>query len=424
MVIMAETESVAGLTGFAVQTLKRQLSRSERRKKLIAMALIAPLFLYLLINFIIPVAFLLLKSADNREPSKWLKRTDRALSEWNGQDLPKDATFVALIADLKDAYKAKKFTSIAKRLNSAMPGFQALISKTVRKLPKGVAGSSREALEKIDKRWGKAKYWHVIKQATKPFTTIYFLQAFDLTRDLRGKIVRVPETSRIFVRLWIRTFWMAFVITVFCILLGYPLAYLLANTPKRVSNILLIFVLLPFWTSFLVRTTAWVVLLQTQGVVNDVAIFLHFWSERIQLIHNRNGVYVAMIHILLPYMVLPLYSIMSRISPSHIRAAKSLGANPFVAFRKVYLPQTIQGVGAGCLFVYILALGFWVTPALVGGRRDQMVSYFIAYFTNETLHWGLATALGAILLFFTGVIFFLFKIIFRLDKLQMGAGVR
>lgn len=416
--------SVAETNGIHVHDLKRQLRRSERRKMLTAMVLIAPLFLYLIINFVFPVALLMLKSIDNRECIQWMKRTNRALAKWDGQGLPGDPAFAALIGDLKEAHKAKKFTVIAKRLNSSQPGFQALVSKTVRKLRKADTGSPREALEKIDHRWGQTKYWRIIKQASKPFTMIYFLQAIDLSISPEGKIVRVPETMKIFVRLWVRTFWMAFVITVFCILLGYPLAYLLANTPKRVSNILMIFVLLPFWTSFLVRTTAWVVLLQTQGLVNDAAIFLHLWSDRIQLIHNRTGVYVSMIHILLPYMVLPLYSTMSRISPSHIRAAKSLGANPLVAFVKVYLPQTIQGVGAGCLFVYILALGFWVTPALVGGRKDQMISYFIAYFTNETLHWGLATALGALLLFFTGVIFFLFKTVFRLDKLQMGAGVR
>jgi len=410
--------------GYPVQDLKRQLRKSERKKRLTAIALITPLLLYLVINFVFPVGLLLLKSVDNREFNELLKRTNHALKEWNGENLPSDGAYAALVSDLKDAYRAKNFMVIAKRLNSALPGFQALISRTVRELPQEDSVSAREALERIDSRWGQVNYWRVIKQASGSFTMIYFLQAFDLTVSPEAEIVLVPETMRVFNKLWLRTFWMALVITVVCLVLGYPLAYLLANAPKRVSNILMILLLLPFWTSFLVRTTAWVVLLQTEGVVNDLGIFLNLWSERIQLIHNRTGVYVAMAHILVPYMVLPLYSVMSRISPSHMRAAKSLGANPFVAFWKVYVPQTIQGVGVGCLFVYILALGFWVTPALLGGRGDQMISYFIAYFTNETLHWGLATALGVLLLFFTGIIFYLFKLIFGLDKLQMGAGVR
>jgi putative spermidine/putrescine transport system permease protein len=421
---MAESVFTAKKTEIRGQDLRGQLRRSERKKKLTAIALVSPLLLYIIINFVFPVGFLLLKSIDNREASELLKRTHSALREWNGENLPSEAAYAALVSDLRDAFHAKNFTVIAKRLNSALPGFQALISRTVRELPQDDTVSAKEALEKIDLRWGQINYWRTIKQASGFFTTIYFLQAFDLTVNPEGEIVLVPETMRVFNKLWLRTFWMALVITVVCLVLGYPLAYLLANAPKRVSNILMILLLLPFWTSFLVRTTAWVVLLQTEGVVNDLGIFLNLWSERIQLIHNRTGVYVAMAHILVPYMVLPLYSVMSRISPSHMRAAKSLGANPFVAFWKVYVPQTIQGVGVGCLFVYILALGFWVTPALLGGRGDQMISYFIAYFTNETLHWGLATALGVLLLFFTGIIFYLFKLIFGLDKLQMGAGVR
>ena len=421
---MMGTVYISERIGYPVQDLKRQLRKSERKKRLTAIALITPLLLYLVINFVFPVGLLLLKSVDNREFNELLKRTNHALKEWNGENLPSDGAYAALVSDLKDAYRAKNFMVIAKRLNSALPGFQALISRTVRELPQEDSVSAREALERIDSRWGQVNYWRVIKQASGSFTMIYFLQAFDLTVSPEAEIVLVPETMRVFNKLWLRTFWMALVITVVCLVLGYPLAYLLANAPKRVSNILMILLLLPFWTSFLVRTTAWVVLLQTEGVVNDLGIFLNLWSERIQLIHNRTGVYVAMAHILVPYMVLPLYSVMSRISPSHMRAAKSLGANPFVAFWKVYVPQTIQGVGVGCLFVYILALGFWVTPALLGGRGDQMISYFIAYFTNETLHWGLATALGVLLLFFTGIIFYLFKLIFGLDKLQMGAGVR
>jgi len=405
---------------FDAEQLKRQLRRSERAKKVTAIALIAPLFLYLIINFIIPVGFMLFKSIDDRDVKTVLPRTTMALSEWDSVGVPGEAAFDALVADLREAYVAKKHSVAAKRLNTAQRGFQGLISTTVRRLPATDSVSFKTALIEVDGRWGQHEYWTAIKRATSSrFTLIYLLSAFDLTVDSEGRIVQVPSYMRLFNTVWLRTFWISLVITVVCIVLGYPLAYLMANAPTKVSNLLMILVLLPFWTSLLVRTTAWVVLLQTQGVVNDFAIYLYLWTERLQLIHNRIGVYVAMIHILIPYMVLPLFGTMRRISPSHIRAAKSLGANPLVAFMKVYLPQTVHGIGVGSLFVYVLALGFWVTPALVGGRNDQMISYFVAFYTNETLDWSAAAALSAILLLLTGIVFYVFKVVFRLGKMQM-----
>jgi putative spermidine/putrescine transport system permease protein len=160
----------------------------------------------------------------------------------------------------------------------------------------------------------------------------------------------------------------------------------------------MILVLLPFWTSLLVRTTAWVVLLQNKGIVNDSLIALGILQEPTQLIYNRIGVYVAMTHVLLPFMILPLYSVMRGISPSFVRAARSLGAPPTTAFLRVYLPQCLPGIGAGCLLVFVLALGYYITPALVGGAGDQMIAYFIAFYTTATINWGLASALGVVLL--------------------------
>ncbi len=418
MGIMAEISSTGDTSSIDTVLLKKQLRRSERAKMVTSLTLIAPLFFYLFINFLLPVAFLLFKSIDDQPVTTVLRKTTMVLPHWDGEGVPGETAYAALIVDLQTAYQAKRQNVAAKRLNTAIPGFQALISKTVRRLSRIDSASSKEALIKIDKRWGQRRYWVAIKQTSDRFTPIYLLAAFDLTIDSEGRIGRVPEYMQLFNTLWLRTFWMSLVITIVCILLGYPVAYLLANVPTKISNLLMILVLLPFWTSLLVRTTAWVVLLQTQGVINDFAVYLHLWTERIQLIHNRTGVYIAMAHILLPYIVLPLFGIMRRISPSHIRAAQSLGANPFVAFWKVYFPQTIHGIGAGALFVFILALGFWVTPALVGGRKDQMISYFIAYYTNETLHWGQATALGVVLLFFMAVVFFIFRAVFGLNKLQ------
>ena len=158
----------------------------------------------------------------------------------------------------------------------------------------------------------------------------------------------------------------------------------------------MIMVLLPFWTSRLVRTTSWIVLLQTEGVLNDIAVWVGVISDdnRLQMIYNMTGTVVAMVHILLPFMVLPLFSVMKTISPSYVRAAKSLGATPSRAFWTVYFPQTVPGIGAGSLLVFILSIGYYITPALVGGRTGQLISNFIAYHMQSSLNWGLAAALG------------------------------
>jgi putative spermidine/putrescine transport system permease protein len=204
------------------------------------------------------------------------------------------------------------------------------------------------------------------------------------------------------------------------LLLGYPIAYLLASLPTRTSNLLMILVLLPFWTSLLVRTTAWVVLLQTNGVINDIALWLGLLNERVQLIFNRGGTVVAMTHIQLPFTILPIYSVMKTISPTHVRAARSLGAGPFYAFWRVYFPQTVPGIAAGCLLTFILSLGYYITPALVGGPNDQMISYFVALYTNRELNWGMASALGAMLLAVTMALFLLYNRLIGIDRMKLG----
>ncbi|WP_245311641.1 ABC transporter permease [Bradyrhizobium pachyrhizi] len=198
------------------------------------------------------------------------------------------------------------------------------------------------------------------------------------------------------------------------------MAYLLATLPPRSSNLLMIMVVLPFWTSLLVRTTAWVVLLQQHGVVNETLMALHIISEPAQLIFNRAGTVIAMTHIQLPFTLLPIYSVMKTISPSHIRAARSLGAGPFYAFWTVYFPQTLPGIAAGCLLTFILCLGYYITPALVGGANDQMVGYFVAHYTNEELNWGMASALGVILLTATLLLYYVFNKLVGVDRIKMG----
>jgi putative spermidine/putrescine transport system permease protein len=207
-----------------------------------------------------------------------------------------------------------------------------------------------------------------------------------------------------------------------CILLGYPIAFLLATLPMRTSNVLMILVLLPFWTSLLVRTSAWKVLLQNQGVVNDFLVWLGFIADgsRLELINNVTGTVIAMTHILLPFMILPLYSVMKTIPPTYMRAAKSMGANDFMAFRRVYFPQSIPGIGAGSILVFILAIGYYITPEIVGGTKGVFISNRIAYHISSSLNWGLGAALGAILLVVVLALYWLYDKFVGIDNVKLG----
>jgi putative spermidine/putrescine transport system permease protein len=184
----------------------------------------------------------------------------------------------------------------------------------------------------------------------------------------------------------------------------------------------MIFVLLPFWTSLLVRTTAWIAMLQSQGVLNDLFVFFGIVDDanRFQLMHNLTGTIIAMTHILLPFMVLPLYSVMKTIPPTYLRAALSLGANPVVAFVRVYMPQTLAGIGAGSILVFILSIGYYITPALVGGTDGTLISNQIAYHMQSSLNWGLAGALGALLLASVLALYLVYNRIVGIDNMKLG----
>ncbi|MEO1317992.1 MAG: ABC transporter permease, partial [Pseudomonadota bacterium] len=211
-------------------------------------------------------------------------------------------------------------------------------------------------------------------------------------------------------------------ITFSCLLLGYPIAFLLANLPMRVSNLLLILVLLPFWTSLLVRTSSWIVLLQQQGVINDTLVAIGILSDdgRLEMMFNEVGTVVAMTHILLPFMILPLYSVMKTINPSYLRAAKSLGATDFTAFWRVYFPLSVPGIGAGAILVFILAIGYYITPELVGGTSGIFISNRIAYHISSSLNWGLAAALGVILLGAVLILYYAYDRIVGIDNVKLG----
>lgn len=397
------------------------LRRLRRRAQVKALLLIAPLALFLAIIFIVPIGLLLTRSVDNREVGANLKETSAALASWDGNGLPGDAAFVALARDFKAAPR-DAVAEVAKRINDHSAGMRSLILKSSRNMARTETPATADALRAIDPAWEKPATWLVLKGALPAYTDFYLLAAVDLQRDSAGAVTSVPESDALYREVLQRTFEISLAVTVICLLLSYPLAYGIASAGPTMANAMLICVLLPFWTSLLVRTTAWVVLLQSGGVINSFLGLIGIIDpeQPLALIHNRTGVLIAMTHILLPFMVLPIYSVMKGIPPVYIRAATSLGAPPWQAFLRVYLPMSLPGVSAGCLLVFILALGYYITPSLVGGPRDQMVSYFIAYFANQVTNWGMAAALSGILLGLVLVLYAMYSRLVGLDRLRIG----
>jgi putative spermidine/putrescine transport system permease protein len=400
--------------------LKRRLRAVERKRRIRALALVAPLFLFILLSFVIPIGNLLKNAVYDPALHDLMPQTVTALAGWDGKDVPDEAAFAALAADLGAANKAKSIALIGKRLNYEISGIRSKILVSGRKAQALTAGPYKEAMIGIDKIWGERDTWAVLKRSTSAVTSFYVLDALDLGQDADGKLVSTPEERAIYVTLYMRTLKISITVTLATLLLGFPLAYLLANLPTRTSNLLMIMVLLPFWTSLLVRTTAWFVLLQDNGIINDSLRFLHLTNEPLPLIFSRFGTVVAMTHIQLPFTLLPIYSVMKTISPSYVRAARSLGAGPFHAFWKVYFPLTVPGIAAGCLLTFILCLGYYITPALVGGPTDQMVSGIIDRAMNSENNWGKASALGAILLTATLILYFIYNRLVGIDKIRLG----
>ena len=492
--------------------LKASLNRALRRQKMRALALIAPLLIFILVSFVMPIADMLFRSVENQIVSETLPRTVVALQDWDADtgEPPSEEVFSALYTDMALAAEYKTHTRLGSRLNYESTGISSLFRKSGRRVGRfdtdvytdaftdadaayadparwaewmandeiraalpltasayddwarmiveaegddpleeepwdfvftalyqdamaggdlpidvdlaGIEPVSLQAqFEDIDDDWLDPGVWETIKLYSPEYTSGYFLNSVDLMKTPDGVDAR-PENEQIYVTLFIRTMIMSLSIMGMCVLLGYPIAWLLANLRDSTANLLMILVLLPFWTSLLVRTSAWKVLLQQQGVINDVLVFVGIVSDgnRLELINNQTGTIIAMTHILLPFMILPLYSVMKTIPPSYLRAAKSLGATDWTAFWRVYFPQSVPGIGAGCILVFILAIGYYITPELVGGTKGVFISNRIAYHISSSLNWGLAAALGTILLAVVLILYWVYDKIVGIDNVKLG----
>jgi len=406
--------------------VRRSLQQAQARRKWTAIALTLPLLLFLLATLLVPIGALLLRAVENPEVAASLSRTGTALSGWNKTSPPPAAAYAAVAADLAALDDGAQAGALARRLNTEASGARSLVMGSYRAVRdadtwgKDLAPeATRDKLLALDPRWGELKYWQAIAKNASRWTPDYLLTSLDLKRQPEGGIAMVAPDQRVFARILVRTFEISGVVTLWCLLLAYPLAYWLSTLKARQANVLMILVLVPFWTSILVRVAAWIVLLQREGLVNKSLAALSIIQQPLELLFNRTGVVIAMVHILLPFMILPLYSVMKSVPPTYLRAAVSLGSPPLAAFFRVYVPQTFPGMGAGALLVFILSIGYYVTPALLGGADDQMLSYYIAQYTNVDINWGMACALGAVLLTTTLMLYAVYR---KLAKAELSLG--
>ena len=401
--------------------LKVSLKRSERRNKIRALALILPLLVFILITFVFPILSMLVRSVDDKHINTVFPKTFEMYKQWDQKELPSEEMYATIFNEIMTAEK-RQIGKASTRMNYSKSGWKSLVKKSKRKFKKIKEGPYKEKMIKTDKKWGDIEYWKALGQMVDPITFGYYLNAVDLKYDSNKNVVRQPEKRRMYMSTWWLTVEVSILVTFFCLVLGYPIAHLLATLPLKYSNLLMICVLLPFWTSLLVRTVSWIVILMQNGIVNSTLVWLGVVADenRLRLIFNKTGTLIAMTQILLPFMVLPLYSVMKTISPSYMRAALNLGAQPMHAFYKVYMPQTIPGISAGGLLVFVLAIGYFITPELVGGSEGLLIGHFIAYHLKTSLNWGLCSALGAILLVVMLVLYWAYNKIVGIENIKLG----
>ena len=380
--------------------LKQSLKKAERKNKIRAFLLVTPLLLFIFFTFIVPIGSMLTRSTDDSYINKIFPNTFKVYQKWDRQGLPPEEVYAAMFIEIKKA-SGFEIGKASTRMNYAKSGWKSMIKKSKRKFKKigEDEGPFKDKMIEVDRKWGDPEFWLALGVMVDPKTYEYYLNSIDKRYDSEKNIIDQPENRQIYVKTWIKTFKVSILVTLFCFMLGYPIAYLLATLPLKYSNLLMICVLLPFWTSLLVRIVVWMVILQQKGVFNNLMVISGLIADenRWQLMYNQTGTIIVMTQILLPFMVLPLYSVMKTISPNYMRAALNLGASPLHAFWKIYMPNSVPGISAGGMLVFVIAIGYFITPELVGGKDGQMIGNWIGYHLKTTLNWGLSAALGGII---------------------------
>jgi len=399
----------------------KQAARTVQRKRWMALAFVLPLLLFVVVTFALPIATMLWRSVHHPTLGELIPQTLKQLQEWNGEGLPPETALNQFANELHNLNNNRQAGKLAEEVNRAYSGMSSVIKASARKIgnlsEEELTQGGRVLLE-THANWKQADLWRAIVRAGRPYTLDNYLTALDLEMTHEGE-VQARETQ-IYRKLYGKTLYMALTITVLCILVGYPLAYWLAAQPGNRANMLMVLVLLPFWTSLLVRTTAWIALLQTNGVINTFFINIGLLNQPIEMLYTSFATILAMTHILLPFMILPLYSVMRSIDPSYMRAALSMGARPLPAFVRIYLPMTLPGISAGTLLVFIISVGYYITPALVGGTDGQMISNLIAFHMQRSNNWELAAALGSLLLALILVLYWVYDRFVGSSNIKLG----
>ena len=419
---MSETIKTEILTTDGVP-LKDSLKKAERKNKIRAVLLVLPLLLFIFFTFIVPIGSMLTRSTDDSYINKVFPNTFKVYQKWDRQGLPPEEVYAAMFLEVKNA-SGFEIGKASTRMNYAKSGWKSMIKKSKRKFKKIDVneGPFKEKMIEIDKKWADKEYWLALGVMVDPTTYEYYFNAIDKKYDSEKNVIDQPENRQIYVKTWIKTFKVSILVTFFCLMLGYPIAYLLATLPLKYSNLLMICVLLPFWTSLLVRIVVWMVILQQKGVFNNLMVISGLIADenRWQLMYNQTGTIIVMTQILLPFMVLPLYSVMKTISPNYMRAALNLGASPLHAFWKIYMPNSVPGISAGGMLVFVIAIGYFITPELVGGKDGQMIGNWIGYHLKTTLNWGLSAALGGILLAIMTVLYWVYNKLVGIENIKLG----
>lgn len=418
------TQSIApnqmtGLTDVEVQSERKAL----RRRRQQAVILVVPLLAFIFFSFVAPIATMLYRSIYNPSVADLIQQTNAALTQWDGQSNPPPTVLTAMALDLHELAQTRQAGTLAAAVNRHFSGATSIINRSARALrsqdQEALHTEGAQILSDAHPQWSDPAFWRAIREAGRAYSETNFLTALDLERSETGDI-QARTSARIYIQLYGKTLYIAGVITVLCILLGYPLAYYMAHASSNRANFLLIFVLLPFWTSLLVRTTAWIALLQTNGVINSFLVWTGLINTPLEMLYTRFSTIIAMTHILLPFMVLPLYSVMRGIDSSYVRAAVSMGSRPLGAFAKVYLPLSLPGLSAGTLLVFIISVGYYITPALVGGTDGQLISNLIAFHMQQSSNWGLAAALGTLLLAVILLLYWVYDRLVGASNIRLG----
>ena len=383
----------------------------QRQRGAVFALLTAPLLIFVMVLFLWPVARFLALAVDNSDFSSNLPRTIAALANWKAETgLPEEPVFVALVEDLAAARGAGKEGILAQLVNQRVVGTRFLVIKTAKDAADGKLDVRpvREAVLAKHDGWNSLELWQVIARQQSALTDYYLLASLDLKRGADNSIEAISDDRAVFVDALLRTIWISVVVTILCAVLAVPMAQAIVSAPPAWSKLMFALILFPLWTSLLVRTVIWIIVLQKNGPVNATLLGLGIVSEPLNLIYTRFSLYVAMVQVLLPMMVLSVVAIMRRVPATYMRAALSLGAPWLTAWRRVQLPLILPGILSGAAIVFVFSLGYYITPTLVGGPTDQMISSYIAFYTNSTLNWGMGAALSLQLLMILVLFAFLY----------------